>query len=93
MQKTDWSEKTMGWLTAVILAPLCISVLYALGDGQERAEHFNQRMRSAEGPGGYLDTDYNRRLNMQATGVDDVQIPLDVRQDYAREKGLQVPER
>lgn len=33
------------------------------------------------------------RRNLSQTGVHDVQIELKVRQDYAREKGLPVPQR
>jgi len=52
----------------------------------------NHRPRAAHGPGGYLDDEANQRANLSQTGIHDRQIPLSIRQQYAREKGLQAPE-
>lgn len=47
--------------------------------------------RSYQGPGGTADTGYNQRSNMSQTGVQDVRIPLNVRQQYAAEHGMKIP--
>lgn len=81
--------------SALCVTAVALGLLFAFEDHAERDAGFRRAMtpRNASGPGGTLDHAYNQRLNMQSTGVDDVQIPLEVRQAYAKEKGLRVPDR
>lgn len=60
--------------------------LCSLGGDHSKFDH-SQRLRSATGPGGYLDSEYNQRANMRATGTQDVQLDQDVRDRYLRERG------
>jgi len=81
----DDVDTPLGWM---VLGVLISGVWLA---GLVNQSYPQRGPRSAEGPGGYLDAGYNQQSNMNQTGVQDVQIPLDIRQEYARRHDLAVP--
>jgi len=73
------------WLV-IIMASAVLLVLFV---AEYRIEH-DERYNHALTPHNPTSAESQRR-NLSQTGVDDVQIPVETRQDYAMDNGLRVP--